>query len=137
MSDKLSSGKVETFLLSLIDVNSVSFGPTFATLGSATMTATKHLSRTTKAPVEVSLQPWVSVLQQAEICREQARDAARLKRFRAAFGLFSTAAALCRHVFTLKENDENTKNLAAECLHQIDIEMATYAELARASNFKS
>ncbi|HEX8463374.1 MAG TPA: hypothetical protein VF627_02040 [Abditibacterium sp.] len=73
----------------------------------------------------------MSCLQQAEICREQARDAARLKRFHAAFGLFSTAAALCRHVFTTKEADEITKNLATERLHQIDIEMATYAELAR------
>ncbi len=97
------------------------------------MTASKTLSRRAKVVVPALPDPCQSCLQQAEICREQARDAARLKRFRAAFGLFTTAATLCRHVFAGKETDEPTKLIANECLRQIDIEMATYAELARIS----
>lgn len=95
------------------------------------MTATKPLSRRTKPAPEVKLPLFISCLEQAEICREQARDAARLKRFRAAFGLFSTAAALCRHAFSIQEADESIKNLANDRLQQIDVEMATYAELVR------
>jgi hypothetical protein len=95
------------------------------------MTATKPLSRRAKPAPEVTLPPSLLFLQQAEICREQARDAARLKRFQAAFGLFATAAALCRHASSIQEADENDKTLAADRLHQIDIEMATYTELVR------
>jgi hypothetical protein len=95
------------------------------------MTATKPLPRRAKPAPEATLPPFLSCLEQAEICREQARDAARLKRFSAAFGLFSTAAALCRHTFSFQEADESAKSLATDRLHQIDIEMATYAELAR------
>lgn len=71
----------------------------------------------------------LSFLEQAEVCREQARDAARLKRFRAALGLFSTAAALCRRVKAEPNTDEATLLLADERLHQIDLESATYTEL--------
>lgn len=71
----------------------------------------------------------LSFLEQAEVCREQARDAVRLKRFRAALGLFSTAAALCRRVKTTQEADEATRLLADERLQQIDIETATYTEM--------
>ncbi|PQV62977.1 hypothetical protein B1R32_11719 [Abditibacterium utsteinense] len=95
------------------------------------MTASKSLSRRTKPVIQALPDPCQSCLQQAEICREQARDAVRLKRFRAAFGLFTTASSLCRHVFSGKEADEPTRLRATECLRQIDIEMATYAELAR------
>ncbi|MBW3634915.1 MAG: hypothetical protein KY445_00440 [Armatimonadetes bacterium] len=100
------------------------------------MTVAKNLSPCAKSAVSVSLpeselSPSFSCLHQAEICREQARDAARLRRFRAAFGLFSTAATLCRHVFSAKEADETARALATERLQQIDIEVATYAELAR------
>lgn len=95
------------------------------------MTTTKPLSRRAKSAPEVTLPPTVLCLQQAEICREQARDAARLKRFHAAFGLFSTAAALCRHAVAIQDADESARSLASDCLQQIDIEMATYAELAR------
>ncbi|RYG59331.1 hypothetical protein EON80_25840 [bacterium] len=101
------------------------------------MKAAKHNTSHNKSEVVATLPPSVSCLLQAEICREQARDAARMKRFRAAFGLFSTAANLCRHVASVAENDENTRFVAAERLQQIDIEMAMYAELARASNFRS
>lgn len=108
-------------------------GPAFAMLQGAKMTAANHTTSHSKSEVAVTPPPSVSCLLQAEICREQARDAARLKRFRAAFGLFSTAAALCRHVASVVENDEGTRRLAAEQLHQIDLEMATYAEYARAA----
>lgn len=97
------------------------------------MTAAKSSSRRAKLALPSLPDVGQSFLQQAEICREQARDAARLKRFGAAFGLFSTAATLCRHVFGAQQCDETARTLAAERLRQIDIEVATYAELARAS----
>lgn len=97
------------------------------------MTAAKSSSRRTKMAPPPLPDLGQSCLQQAEICREQARDAARLKRFGAAFGLFSTAATLCRHVFGIEQIDEPTRSLASERLHQIDIEIATYAELARSA----
>lgn len=78
-----------------------------------------------------------SFLEQAEVCREQARDAAKLKRFRAAIGLFLTAANLCRHArksaVTEQKIDHEVMELATQKLEQIDIEMATYSELARVS----
>jgi len=99
------------------------------------MTVTQSRRRT-KTP-DPSLETLPSfLLEQAEVCREQARDAARLKRFRAALGLFVTAANLCRHALT-KAGDEKTGldnavlALATERLSQIDVEMATYTELAR------
>ena len=72
-----------------------------------------------------------SFIEQAEVCREQARDAANLKRFHAALGLFATAATLCRHAVTLEPDDSATL-LIKERLQQIEIEAATYYELARA-----
>ena len=71
-----------------------------------------------------------SFLEQAEVCREQARDAANLKRFHAALGLFATAATLCRHAVTL-ETDAGATLLIHEQLRQIELEAATYYELAR------
>ena len=71
-----------------------------------------------------------SFLEQAEVCREQARDAANLKRFHAALGLFATAATLCRHASTL-ESDANATLLIQDRLQQIELEAATYYELAR------
>ena len=72
-----------------------------------------------------------SFLEQAEVCREQARDAANLKRFHAALGLFATAATLCRHAVTL-EADASVTLLIQDKLQQIEIEAASYYELARA-----
>ncbi len=97
------------------------------------MTASSSLrhSKTVSAPVEPT-PLFVSFLEQAEVCREQARDAARLKRYRAALGLFSTAAALCKHARSMDSCDECTRELARERLEQIDMEAATYVELARA-----
>lgn len=71
-----------------------------------------------------------SFLEQAEVCREQARDAANLKRFHAALGLFATAATLCRHAATL-ENDASATLLIHDRLQQIEVEAASYYELAR------
>ncbi|HEX9997770.1 MAG TPA: hypothetical protein VGB45_11545 [Abditibacterium sp.] len=85
-----------------------------------------------KKESEATIPPPISCLQQAEICREQARDAARLKRFSAAFGLFMTATGLCRHALSFQEIDEMTRSLACDQIMQIDLEMATYAELFKA-----
>ena len=81
--------------------------------------------------VEIPLS--LSFLEQAEVCREQARDAARLKRFRAALGLFRTALNLCRHAEKTGETDD-TRLLAAEKIVQIDVEFAAYAEFARSAD---
>lgn len=82
--------------------------------------------------VEAVLPLPLTCLEQAEICREQARDAARLKRYSAALGLFSTAAALCKRASGYQEADDVVKATASDRLRQIDMEMATYADLARA-----
>jgi len=72
-----------------------------------------------------------SFLEQADVCREQAREAARLKRFRSALGLFATASALYRHVAA--HGDEALRARAGECLGSLAVEVATYGDLARAS----
>lgn len=68
------------------------------------------------------------VMAQAETCCEQARLAARARRFRAASGLFSTAAALYKRATLL----EGVSYQSVEArLSQIEDEMAAYSELAR------
>ncbi len=97
------------------------------------MTITQSNRRTKKIEIPLETPP-VSFLEQAEVCREQARDAARLKRFRAALGLFVTAANLCRHARKSAGADAANAevfDLASLRLEQIDLEMATYTELAR------
>ncbi len=74
-------------------------------------------------------------LEQAEVCREQAREAARLKRFRSALGLFATASALCRHVES--KGDEAQIALAQERLQSLSLESTTYGELARSARRSS
>ena len=69
-----------------------------------------------------------SYLRQAEVCREQAHDAVRLKRWKAACGLFSTAIALCNRAATL---GGDTCLEAKDALRQMQSEMASYSELAR------
>ena len=71
-----------------------------------------------------------SFMEQAEVCREQARDAANMKRFHAALGLFATAATLCRHAATL-ETDVCATQLIKDQLQQIEVEAASYYELMR------
>ena len=86
---------------------------------------TRHKSKSPRYEKAAS-----SFLEQAEVCREQARDAANLKRFHAALGLFATAATLCRHAVTL-ESDDSATLLIQERLQQIEVEAAGYYELAR------
>lgn len=73
-------------------------------------------------------------LWQAEICCEQAREAARLKRLHAACGLFATAQSL------LKRAIASSGDLCAEAcedarekLKNITSEMATYSDLAKSA----
>ncbi len=73
--------------------------------------------------------PLALFLEQADVCCEQAREAARLKRFRSALGLFATASALCRHVEC--NGDEAQIVLAKQRLLELSHESATYSELAR------
>lgn len=67
-------------------------------------------------------------VQQAVVCAEEAREAARLKRYQAARGLFTTALDLYRMA--------GEKNLAAAPqmngqIHQLEAEILVYSELAR------
>ena len=92
----------------------------------------------TSRPVQtppVADSPLMLFLEQAEVCREQAREAARLKRFRSALGLFATASALCRHVES--KGDEAQIALAQERLLSLSIESTTYGELARTARRSS
>ncbi len=77
----------------------------------------------------------LAFLEQAEVCREQAREAARLKRFRSALGLFATASALCRHVAL--HGDETLRGRASERLGSLAVEATTYSDLARSSRSSS
>lgn len=67
-------------------------------------------------------------LEQAEICSDQARQAARMRRYKAARGLFSTASQLYRRAIELAGG---ALPEALERLHQIDVEAAAYTELDR------
>ena len=110
--------------------------------------------RAAKVPASVNEMLCCECLQQAEICREQAQEAARMKRFKAARGLFATAIALCQSALSAcaARNKERapeaapvnaTENLNDDAmltaddaaiqayLQQLNIEMATYSDLAR------
>ena len=117
--------------------------------------------RATKPPVSTNDILCCECLQQAEICREQAQEAARMKRFKAARGLFATAIALCQSALSAcaarnkerapRNSDEtrsaiergteeklsddailNADDAAIQAyLQQLNIEMATYSDLAR------
>ena len=102
--------------------------------------------RASKMPASVNEMQCCECLQQAEICREQAQEAARMKRFKAARGLFATAIALCQSALSAcaarnKERapdaapvnvTENPDDAAIQAyLQQLNIEMATYSDLAR------
>lgn len=69
-------------------------------------------------------------MQQAEICCEQARAAARLKRLKAACGLFATAQSLLTRAVSL---GGDACSEARERLNSISAEMATYCELAKSA----
>jgi len=86
-------------------------------------------SRLVPAVPMADIAPLALFLEQADVCCEQAREAARLKRFRSALGLFATASALCRHVEC--NGDEAQVVLAKQRLSELSHESATYGELAR------
>jgi hypothetical protein len=89
---------------------------------------------TTPSPSTAALSPladsttYTTFLEQAEVCREQAREAAHLRRFRSALGLFATASALCRHV--VSQGGDAERVIASERLTSLALEMATYNDLA-------
>jgi hypothetical protein len=65
---------------------------------------------------------------QAEICCEHARLAGRQRRYKAAYGLFSTALALYKRATMM----EGVSYLALESrLRDVETEMAAYSELAK------
>lgn len=68
------------------------------------------------------------LLEQAEVCCREARVAARMKRLRAACGLFQTAQSLLKRAI---ETGGAARQEAAERLAQIGNEAAVYAELCR------
>lgn len=73
-------------------------------------------------------------LWQAEICCEQARAAARLKRLHAACGLFATAQSLLtRAIASSGDLCVEACDDAREKLKNITSEMATYADLAKSA----
>jgi len=65
---------------------------------------------------------------QADICCEQARSAARMKRFGAALGLFRTAQNLYGRAV---ESGGESCSEARERLQQLASEVAVYGELAK------
>lgn len=117
--------------------------------------ARKQRAKAAKAAVESGdCKAYRECLEQAEICREQARAAARLKRFKAARGLFATAISLCQRALGAKTGesglptdttltgqgvamsdtatlDAQARDAAQEYLRQLTIEMSTYSELAK------
>ncbi len=77
------------------------------------------------ATMNVSFQ---DCLEAAETCCEQARLAGRCRRFKAACGLFSTAATLYRHAMSL---DGISYPALEKRLQEIETEMSAYCELAK------
>jgi hypothetical protein len=67
-------------------------------------------------------------LKQAEICCEQAREAASRKRFTSACGLFSTAIALYQQAIALGGGSHLE---AEEHLSHLQAEVVAYSELAK------
>ena len=68
------------------------------------------------------------VVAQAETCCEQARIAGRQRRYKDAYGLFSTALALYKRATLL----DGVSYVALESrVHEVEGEMAVYSELAK------
>lgn len=147
--------------------------PTFSAFASASLlpdaaapAAPKRRSRRARAQAQ-SQEPqpegdeYAACLVQARICREQAQEAARLKRFKAAVGLFQTAISLCQRAVTLRKSpplaslDSNAvasissaqstpgqdapaapanDGEAREYLQVLAVELSAYDELARSMN---
>ena len=111
--------------------------------------APKRRSRKAKArpaEPEVGGDEYASCLVQARICREQAQEAARLKRFQAAVGLFQTAISLCQRAVSLRPNSQPdlapttpgegaaSDGEARAYLQVLAVELSAYDELARSMN---
>lgn len=85
-----------------------------------------------QSPHENGCGEYEECLRQVEICCEQARAAARLKRLGAACGLFATAQSLLKRVIASGgEACGEAYDDARERLKNITSEMATYGELAK------
>lgn len=84
-------------------------------------------SRSARRPEEPEA-ALLAQFRQAEICCEEARSAARLKRFEAACGLFSTAQLLLQRI---AETGGEWRAEACERLRSVSCEMAAHRELAR------
>ena len=66
------------------------------------------------------------LIDEAELCCEQARAAGRHRRYRAACGLFNTAISLYRHATTV----EGVSYRAVETrINAVEIELSAYKEL--------
>jgi hypothetical protein len=90
----------------------------------------KHTNLQNSAAVSSECPNCHEYMQQAEICCEQARAAAQLKRLKAACGLFATAQALLTRAVSL---GGDACSEARERLNSISAEMATYCELAKSA----
>ena len=91
----------------------------------------KKTKKNQVASVSTSVETcYESCLHQADICCEQARAAARLKRLEAACGLFATAQSLLKRAIG---NGGEACNEARERLNSISAEMAAYCELAKSA----
>ncbi|MBV9468206.1 MAG: hypothetical protein JO316_03010 [Abitibacteriaceae bacterium] len=71
---------------------------------------------------------FTACLEQAELCCEQARQAARARRFKAACGLFTTASDLYRRALNL---DSASYPAVENRLRAIEVEINTNTELAK------
>jgi hypothetical protein len=104
-------------------------------------TTRKKRRKVAMTPAEEPRDEFHECLHQAEICREQAQEAARLKRFKAARGLFQTAIALCQRAMGLRRSTLHSSGPAeasappedglSSYLQVLTVEMTTYADLAR------
>jgi hypothetical protein len=103
--------------------------PNHISFANPTSTKTKRRHRRKTANIAPPLDDdYRDCLEQAEVCREQARLAAGLKRYGAARGLFATAINLCQRALGLRAGAADE---ASERLRQLNIEMSTYSELAK------
>lgn len=89
---------------------------------------TRATRRAKRAQHSADEQTYHDCLAQADICREQAREAANMHRFKAAAGLFATAQSLCQRAIVLHNGPAPE---AHERLSQLTVEMQMYRDLAK------
>ncbi len=84
----------------------------------------------TRKPTE-SVEPQiVECIEQADICCERAREAARFHRLEAACGLFATAVALCQRTLATVALSTTSKARLKHYLDRVLAEMAAHTQLA-------